>query len=114
MWRNLTNIVYVEQPIGVGFTQGTPDISNEVELGQQFIGFWKNFAKAFRLENRKVYITGESYGGYYIPYVADAFINARDKEYYDLQGIAINDPILGDNTVQQDGMPFFSTHISMR
>ncbi|RFU30803.1 hypothetical protein B7463_g5546, partial [Scytalidium lignicola] len=103
-WRNLTNIVYVEQPVGVGFTQGTPDISNEVELGQQFIGFWKNFVNTFRLENRKVYITGESYSGYYIPYVADAFINAKDKVHYNLQGISINDPILGDNTVQQDGV----------
>jgi carboxypeptidase D len=102
-WRNLTNIVYVEQPVGVGFTQGTPDISNEVELGQQFIRFWKNFVKAFRLENRKVYLTGESYAGYYIPYVADAFINAKDEQYYNLNGVAINDPIIGDNTVQEDG-----------
>ncbi len=102
-WRNLTNIVYVEQPVGVGFTQGKPDVSNEVELAQQFIGFWKNFMKAFKLENRKVYITGESYAGYYIPYVASAFINAEDNTYYNLNGIAINDPIIGDNTVQQDG-----------
>jgi carboxypeptidase D len=102
-WRNLTNIVYVEQPVGVGFTQGTPNISNEVELGQQFAGFWKNFMTAFNLENRKVYLTGESYAGFYIPYVADAFIEAKDKRYYNLRGVAINDPIIGDNTVQQDG-----------
>ncbi|KAF2099925.1 serine carboxypeptidase [Rhizodiscina lignyota] len=101
-WVNLTNMVYVEQPVGVGFTQGTPDISNEVELGQQFIGFWKNFVKAFKLENRKMYITGESYAGFYIPYVADAFIGAKDETYYNLKGVAINDPIIGDNTVQQD------------
>ncbi|KAF2234151.1 serine carboxypeptidase [Viridothelium virens] len=99
---NLTNMVYVEQPVGVGFTQGTPDISNEVELGQQFVGFWKNFMQAFQLEQRKVYITGESYAGYYIPYVADAFITQNDDEYYNLKGVAINDPIIGDNTVQQD------------
>ena len=96
-------MVYVEQPVGVGFTQGTPDISNEVELGQQFVGFWKNFMQAFGLEQRKVYITGESYAGYYIPYVADAFISQDDDEYYNLKGVAINDPIIGDNTVQQDG-----------
>ncbi|KAH8807966.1 serine carboxypeptidase [Xylogone sp. PMI_703] len=101
-WRNLTNIVYVEQPVGVGFTQGKPDISNEVELGQQFIGFWKNFVKAFKLQHRKTYITGESYAGFYIPYVANAFINAKDTEYYNLKGVAINDPILGTDTVQQD------------
>jgi carboxypeptidase D len=62
-WVNLTNMVYVEQPIGVGFTQGTPNITNEVELGLQFVGFWKNFVSAFRLQGCKTYITGESYGG---------------------------------------------------
>lgn len=103
-WRNLTNIVYVEQPVGVGYTQGTPDISNEVELAQQFQGFWINFVNAFGLQKRKVYLTGESYAGFYVPYIADAFINAEDKNYFNLQGVAIHDPIIGDNTVQQDGI----------
>ena len=107
-WVNLTNMVYVEQPVGVGFTQGTPNITNEVELGQQFAGFWKNFMQAFSLENRKVYITGESYAGFYIPYIADTFISAQDDRYYNLAGVAINDPIIGDNTVQQDGKFTFS------
>jgi carboxypeptidase D len=96
-------MVYVEQPVGVGFTQGTPDISNEVELGQQFVGFWRNFVNAFNLEYRKMYITGESYAGYYIPYVADAFIQQNDTECFNLKGVAINDPILSQDVVQQDG-----------
>lgn len=49
-----------------------------------------------------MYITGESYGGYYVPYVADAFINANDTVNYNLAGVAINDPILGDGTAQQE------------
>jgi carboxypeptidase D len=63
-WTNLTNVVWVEQPVGVGFSQGTPDITNEVELGKEFIGFWRNFIEAFQMHNAKTYITGESYGGY--------------------------------------------------
>lgn len=96
-------MVYVEQPVGVGFTQGTPNITNEVELASEFVGFWKNFMQAFQLENRDVYLTGESYAGYYTPYVADAFIQENDPTYYNLKGVAINDPIIGSNTVQQDG-----------
>lgn len=34
-------MVWVEQPVGVGFTQGKPDIQNEYELAQEFMGFWK-------------------------------------------------------------------------
>lgn len=101
-WTNLTNMVWVEQPVGVGYSQGTPDIYNEVQLGEQFVGFWKNFIKTFGMEGYKMYITGESYGGYYVPYVADAFIKQNDCEYFNLSGVAINDPIIGDGTAQQD------------
>ena len=49
----------------MGFSQGTPDITNEVELGQELIGWYKEFVDTFNLHKRKVYLTGESYGGYY-------------------------------------------------
>lgn len=100
-WTNLTNTLWVEQPVGVGYTQGTPNITNEVELGQQFIGFYKQFVDAFQVHGAKVYLTGESYAGYYVPYIADAFIGADDTDYYNLAGIGINDPIIGDGTIQQ-------------
>jgi len=66
-------------------------------------GFYKNWVDAFQAQGKKVYITGESYGGYYVSYVADAFINADDTNYYNLAGVAINDPILGDGDLQQEG-----------
>lgn len=52
-------MLWVEQPVGVGYTQGTPNITNEVELGQQFIGFYKQFVDAFNTHGHKVYLTGE-------------------------------------------------------
>lgn len=102
-WVNLTNTLWVEQPVGVGYTQGVPNISDEVELGSEFIGFYKNFVDAFKLHGRKVYLTGQSYAGYYVPYIADAFINAKDKIYYNLAGVAINNPLMGDWTIQEEG-----------
>ncbi|KAI4114894.1 MAG: hypothetical protein LQ338_007940, partial [Usnochroma carphineum] len=101
-WVNLTNMLWVEQPVGVGYTQGIPNITDEVQLGQEFAGFYTQFARTFGLENRKVYLTGESYAGYYVPYIADAFINLDDPVYHNLAGVAINDPILGDSTLQQE------------
>ncbi|KJX93216.1 serine carboxypeptidase like protein [Zymoseptoria brevis] len=99
-WVNLTNMVWIEQPIGVGFTQGTPNITNEVELGQEFVGFYKQFSKTFDLRGRDIYLTGESYGGYYVPYIADAILKENSTEM-PLGGIAINDPIIADGTMQQ-------------
>lgn len=78
-----------------------PNIRNERELADQFIGFWANFMRTFSLEERKVYVTGESYAGFYVPYVANAMIEAGNSTYYNVAGIAINDPIIGDETNQQ-------------
>jgi carboxypeptidase D len=65
-WVNLTNVVWIEQPAGTGFSpqKSTPPATNEVEVAAQFLGFWKNFVDTFGLQNRKVYISGESYAGY--------------------------------------------------
>lgn len=54
----------------------------------------------FELQGRDIYLTGESYGGYYVPYVADAILNENNTDM-PLKGIAINDPIIGDGTMQQ-------------
>lgn len=70
-WTNLTNMVWVEQPVGTGFSQGTATATNEVEVAAQFLGFFKNFVDTFAMEGFTVYITGESYAGYYVPYIAD-------------------------------------------
>ncbi|KIN05089.1 hypothetical protein OIDMADRAFT_39491 [Oidiodendron maius Zn] len=92
LWQTVTQ----KQPVGVGFIQDTPDISNEVELSQQFVGFWKNFITALQLRESESVSHGESYAGFYIPYVADTFIEAKDNRDYNLKGVAINDPIIGD------------------
>jgi carboxypeptidase D len=77
-WINLTNFVWVEQPVGTGFSQGIPTATNEEDVAAQFLEFWENFVDTFALQGRKVYITGESYAGYYVPYIADAMLNKND------------------------------------
>lgn len=61
-WANLTNVVWVEQPVGTGYSRGKPNATNEIDVATQFLGFWQNFVDLFKLHNRKVYVTGESYG----------------------------------------------------
>lgn len=106
-FSNLTNIVYVDQPIGTGFSpaaKGAPaQIMNETDVGRQFAGFWKNFMTTFNLQNRKVYITGESYAGQYIPYIAQYFLQQNDTKYYNVSGIQINDPSIGPDSVVIEG-----------
>ncbi|KAF2795551.1 carboxypeptidase cpdS precursor [Melanomma pulvis-pyrius CBS 109.77] len=101
-WANLTNIVWVEQPVGTGFSQGTPTANSTEEAAQQFLGFFKNFIDTFGLCNRKVYIAGESYAGKYIPYYADAMLAENDTEYFDVQGILVYDPSVASDSLLED------------
>ena len=94
-WTNLTNMLYVEQPVGVGFSRGTSDIDDEIGLSREFLGFYKNFESDFKVQNRDIYVSGESYGGFYVPYVSDALITAG----YNLKGSLIYDPVIGDGNL---------------
>jgi len=54
-------VLYIEQPVGTGFSQGTPDIENEEDLAAQFVGFLQQFLEVFpELKGKKTYLSGES------------------------------------------------------
>lgn len=59
-FSKLTNYVWIEQPVGVGYTTGEPNLLDEIDLARQFKGFWKNFVDTFALENRKIYLVSLS------------------------------------------------------
>ncbi|KAJ2976618.1 hypothetical protein NQ176_g4846 [Zarea fungicola] len=109
-WHKLTNMVWVEQPVGTGFSQGEPNISNEIELAAQFRGFWENFVRTFQLQGSKIHLAGESYAGVYVPYIANDFLEQNDTTYFDVKGIAVNNPIVGNAFIQQQvfQVPFFT------
>jgi carboxypeptidase D len=101
-------MVWVEQPVGTGFSQGSSRVNSTADAAQEFAGFWKNFIETFGLQNRKVYIAGESYAGKYIPYFADAFLAKNDSTYYDVKGVLIYDPSFASDTLLEDSE--FSVH----
>jgi carboxypeptidase D len=100
--RNTQNTVWIEQPIGTGFSQGTPTATNDAEVAQQFLGFWKNFVDTFDLHGRKVFISGESYAGYFVPYIADAMLNTNDTTYNNLEATMIYDPSTSYDAIQEE------------
>ena len=54
-------MLYIEQPVGTGFSQGTPNIKNEDDLAAQFVGFLQQFLEVFpELKGKKTYLSGES------------------------------------------------------
>ena len=81
-WNNRANLVFVDQPIGTGFSGGTlEDMPKfEKEVARQFeiflIGFYEKYP-AFK--NRDLYITGESYAGHYIPFISAKILDSQDS-----------------------------------
>ena len=106
-WNNLTNIVYVDQPIGTGFSPAAPGapgkINNETDVAMLFTGFWQNFMTTFDFTGRKVYIAGESYAGQYIPYIAQYMLERNNTDFYNVAGILIYDPSIGTGSVNNNG-----------
>lgn len=105
-WTNLTNMVWIDQPIGTGLSKwakGAPAlVTSEDIVASQFAGFWKNFIDTFDMQGYKIYITGESYAGMYVPYIASHFLDLNDTTYYNVKGIQINDPSIGSGSVLEE------------
>lgn len=76
----------VDQPVGTGYSVGTPTAVSQEETAEDFVKFFKNFQQIFGIKNFKIHVTGESYAGRYVPYISAAMLDQKDKEYFDLNG----------------------------
>lgn len=57
---NLTNVLWVEQPVGTGFSTGEVTATSEEDIAADFVGFFENFQETFGIKNFQIYVTGES------------------------------------------------------
>jgi len=101
-WTKLSHMIWVEQPVGTGFSQGTPNITNDFQLADQVYGFFQQFLEVFsELKGLDLWLSGESYAGYYVPYIANSIYENPGLEL-NLKGIWIADPSLSYGVIQQD------------
>ncbi|PVG01434.1 alpha/beta-hydrolase [Serendipita vermifera] len=100
-WTNLSSVLYVEQPVGTGYSEGTPNAQNETDVASQLVGFFQQFLEVFsELKGKNFYLSGESYAGMYVPYIADYIYKHSAQLDLKLKGIWIADPVLGWDVVQ--------------
>lgn len=96
-WHKLASVVWVEEPVGTGFSEGTIDIRGYSDAAKEFFSFLKNFYDTFpENKGKKLWLTGESDAGQMVPAIAH-HIYTHDEEAksygIDLKGISINDPV---------------------
>lgn len=99
-WSNLTNIVWVDQPTGTGYSNGLPSVTSQDDIAMFFLSFWKHFVELFDLHQTRVFIAGESYAGRYVPYIADAMLAKREKTFYNMAGILLYNAGIGTDMLQ--------------
>ena len=114
-WVNLTNMLWVEQPFGTGFSQGPVTATTQEEIAQDFVKFFKNFQTTFGIKNYKIYVTGESYAGRYVPYISAAMLDEKDTAYYNLSGALVYDPSIGSDYAQEEAtvVPFVNENANL-
>lgn len=81
-------MLFLESPIGVGFSYDTSNASNvktdddtvASQNYQALIDFFTNVQPAYT--NRTFYITGESYAGIYLPTLAQLLVQGINNESF--------------------------------
>ncbi|KAJ1553084.1 Cell death protease, partial [Cladochytrium tenue] len=97
-WHTLANVLYVEQPVGTGFSYSSAYETSETTLAKTFYTFLDGWFSVFtEAKAYKLYITGESYAGYYIPYIASTLVSKAklsDGTAIKLSGVAIGNGLI--------------------
>lgn len=78
-WNTRANVLYIDNPAGVGFSVGNHRIDNSITAAEDFSHAITSFYRKYPfLMKNDLHIAGESYAGRYIPVFADA-INADKR-----------------------------------
>ncbi|EYU28449.1 hypothetical protein MIMGU_mgv1a004999mg [Erythranthe guttata] len=99
-WNKEANVLYLESPIGVGFSYSANSSSydgvNDKITAEDNLVFLQNwFLKFPQYKDRSLFITGESYAGHYIPQLTELILQFNKKEkIFNLKGIALGNPVL--------------------
>jgi carboxypeptidase C (cathepsin A) len=100
-WNKLANMVFLEQPVGVGFSYSDNDDDYHIgddQAAQDNLATIRGFLERFpEFAKTPIYLTSESYGGHYLPTWAAAIIDYNDAvtdsaQRINFQGFAVGNP----------------------
>lgn len=100
-WNQEYNVLFLDQPIGTGYSYAGSDnayATNQDEVATDLYFFLQKWYKKYEAYSKSpLFLTGESYGGHYIPAFAYRILLENDNiagtnnRYVNLQGVAIGD-----------------------
>ena len=66
-WTKLGNVLYVDQPVGTGFSTGSAQATSNAQVTEEFYAWLTEFYAQFpHLVAMNTYLMGESWAGIYV------------------------------------------------
>ncbi|KAI9740022.1 MAG: Cell death protease [Claussenomyces sp. TS43310] len=118
-WSEVANVLFVDSPIGTGFSYAATDryLTDLPELAAQFLTFLVNFLREFpEYQNNdashsnepqiygtgltlKIYLAGESFARQYIPYIAREILDWNQNAKHDEIAIQLRGAMIGNGWI---------------
>ncbi|EIM82008.1 serine carboxypeptidase [Stereum hirsutum FP-91666 SS1] len=98
-WNENANVMFIDQPVGVGFSYGTTTVGTSQEAASdvwEFLQIWFNDTRFSKFQDNDFAVWTESYGGHYGPTFAAHFLDQNEAiANGSISGIPLNLKALG-------------------
>lgn len=94
-WNKAANMIFVEQPAGVGFSHPASDTNDTITADDTYHALLDIFSQFPSFQGRPFYVFGESYGGHYVPNTVkavqdgNAALDSKDPKNINVKGFAV-------------------------
>lgn len=97
-WNKNASVIFLDQPINVGYSYSSQSVSNTVAAGKDVYAFLSLFYQQFQEYSKlPFHIAGESYAGHYIPVFAAEILSHKDRNF-DLTSVLIGNGLTDGKT----------------
>jgi cathepsin A (carboxypeptidase C) len=91
-WNSNANIMWVDQPAGVGYSYGAKVDKNETMVADDMYHFVQHFLEAHpEFQKNEFYVFGESFGGHYAPAVTNRIFRGNLNKEGKVRSIVFGD-----------------------